>query len=160
MKKLTIFKNFHYCFPPTFKFSFKNMFEWTVIFDESCKYYFDNDDKYDINKLCGLRMHMFTNHKNSFRFGWLYNQETNLIDIYCYYYVNGKRDFYKINSVQIGKETTLKINFLKNKVEFITNNRLFLVSYEGRNIIKYFSTFYFGGNLKAPHTMFIWTSQH
>jgi hypothetical protein len=46
-------------------------------------------EKSCVNKLFGFCFG-FGVHKNSARFGWTYNKETNKIDIWCYFYNDGK----------------------------------------------------------------------
>lgn len=69
-----------------------------------------------INKLFGISFGM--HHTNSFRFGQVANM--NGIDIYLYYYVNGKRYTKKIQNVQYNKTNYFQIEINKNKI--IVNN--------------------------------------
>lgn len=150
----TILKNCHYSIPPKLCFSFKENFKWLVQWNDSCKYDLQSVDQWDINKLCGLRMNLFSNHINSFRFGWLYNTKTSLIDIYAYYYINKKRSFIKIDSNSINDITLLELNFLSNSVQFKVNSKSFIVDFKNETkSIKYYSGLYFGGNRPAPHTI-------
>jgi len=154
--KYTIWKNFHYSFPPKFSFTKENKLEWLVNFDESCRYDLKSVDQKDINKLVGVRMNLFTNHKNSFRFGWVYNNEKGLIDIYAYYYINGfckKWDCPLLTSVAIGKEFKVGLEFTEGSVIFRTERIEHWVSYSGFNQIKYLSSPFFGGDIAALHKM-------
>lgn len=151
----TILKNTHFCLPPILKFSTKNNFKWSIKFNNTCLYNI-GEDQTDINKLIGVRMNLFSNHKDSFRFGWRYNNKTFLLEIFAYYYIDGKID--KINSpfliaIPINKELNLELKFLQNNVEFIANGKSYTIKYSGRNKIKYFCSPYFGGNKKAQQNI-------
>ena len=149
----TILKNCHYSIPPRLGFSFKENFKWLVQWNNSCKYDLQSVDQWDINKLCGLRLNLFSNHIDSFRFGWLYNTKTSLIDIYAYYYINSQRAYTKITSVTTTSICGLELKFLSSSVEFIVNGISYSVNFSSRGKIKYHSGLYFGGNRPAPHTI-------
>lgn len=154
-KKRTIYKGLHYAFPPILGASFKNTFAWRVNFNNSAIYNLQNENQWDINKLIGIRLHPFSNHTTSFRFGWLYNINTQKIDIYAYYYIKGNRNYELLTSISVNEDLWLKIECLeKGGVKLTANN----ISWSniGESLtyrLKYFSGFYFGGNEVAPHTI-------
>lgn len=49
----------------------------------------DTDQK-DWNKLCGLSFNVFTNHQNSFMFGWRYNLDTQKVEVNRYQHLSGQ----------------------------------------------------------------------
>jgi hypothetical protein len=159
MKKITIFKGFHFSnfFPKIYK-SNKN-FEKTVniCFDKSCAY--DINEKSCVNKLWGFSSGLLGVHKNSYRFGWTYDKDTEQIIIWTYLYINGRLykkelttcDFdteyefkIKIEQNDDSAKVVLKFNYLYTKVFDIPiklNKYLLELGY------------YFGGKTRAPHKM-------
>lgn len=147
-----------------FGITFKKTVIYRCSFDESCLYLFEDQDKYDVNKLCGFSTTWF-HHIQSGRIGWRCI-DGNLIEILTYSYNNKKRnlsdmdvlgevlpnqefevtitdteDFYKYTFEILGHKSTRTI-FLdkKEKDWFLFNYLLFP---------------YFGGNKTAPHNMYI-----
>lgn len=92
MKKWTIFKWFHYStFIPkivSLKKCTHYINYYTIQFDDSCRY--EINEPSCVNKLLGHSFHIFNVHKNSVRFGWTYNKESDNIIIWTYTYINGK----------------------------------------------------------------------
>ena len=106
MKKYIIYKNCHYStFIPQIK-CLRNLKyiknEYYISFDKSCKY--DIEEKSCVNKLFGYSFGLFSVHKNTCRFGWTYNKETDKIDIWIYIYKD-KLYYYSDN---IGLKTLLE----------------------------------------------------
>jgi hypothetical protein len=147
--KLVIFKGCHYStfFP---RIICKNNFNKTikVRFDESCKYNIEEDSC--VNKLWGFSIGLFGVHKNSYRFGWTY--ENDKIVIWTYSYINGKLQKEKLTECEFDKEYQCSIS-IDNKVVFnfngVTKER------ELRSSKKFLLElgFYFGGKTRATKNM-------
>lgn len=160
MKHYTILKNLHYStFIPKLCI-FKDNFEISQVckFDESCKYIISEDSC--VNKLFGFSFGLFGVHKNSIRYGWLYNNEENKFFIYRYCYIDGKLNKHIIFDCNVNEYHIYKISITKDlcgqyhihfiideiekytyKINKVTNKLLLTLG------------FYFGGNTRAPHTM-------
>ena len=153
--KRTIYKGFHYAFPPMLHGSYKNIFSWKVNFNNSAIYDLQNENQGDINKLIGVRLNAFSNHTNSFRFGWLYNIQTQKIDIYAYYYINSNRHYEPLTSIAVNEDLLVTIEFLETgKVKITANEKsCYVIGQSFNHSLKWFSGFYFGGNEVAPHTI-------
>ena len=164
--KLVIFKGCHYStfFP---RIICKNNFNKTikVKFDESCKYIIDEASC--VNKLWGFSSGLFGVHENSYRFGWTYDSITNRIVIWTYMYINGR--LYKdiLHYCKLGVEYTFNIEshtsesgITHTTFSIYDNNNTLLVDktfhcpYALKKTLLELG-FYFGGNTRAPHKMFI-----
>lgn len=161
----TIFKGQHFSFPPLLWLYFgRKEFIWHVTFDESCMY---NNGDDAINKLVGVRADLFSNHKNSARFGWRWNTQKTRLDIMAYCYLNGVRigsgDTEKwVASVSVSEVLAKKT--VKCRLRLLTHSYVFEV-YDINNkllgtqsVLKkhkskiYFKSHpYFGGKKTAPH---------
>ena len=157
---MKIFKNCHYStFIPRIYKKRKHISKVVdVVFTNSCKY--TTTEKSLVNKLWGFSCGLFGVHKNSIRFGWTFNDATGLIDIWHYIYTNGKLNKAVLGSVEIGQYCYFRIA-MEEKDDNLHN--IVLHSSAGT---KEFSNiyipsfrylwelgFYFGGKMKAPHTM-------
>lgn len=130
-----------------------------VIFTNSCLYQFDDVDRYDINKLCGLSYGL--HHKNSIRFGWRADNGTIKLSLYCYN--RGKRISTDICNVGINNTVKLKFDYdSKNSHILATvevNNSTYIINqtFKMPKIkLGYYLWPYFGGNKSAPHEIHIW----
>lgn len=166
MKKFTIKRNNHYSsfwrklINFEFGFTFKKYMKFEAIFDESCLYDFnDIADEKDINKLYGFST-AYNHHEQSARIGWRCLDNEN-IEILTYCYDDKKRlKFELLGTVKPNEKFECKItvnetNFL---FHFKKDNILKIISTSKKfpsNKFKYKLYFYFGGNLKAPHDMFV-----
>jgi hypothetical protein len=145
-----ILKGFHYStfFPKIYRFCSENKKSIRVKFDKSCVYKID--EKSCVNKLWGFSIGLFGVHKNSYRFGWTY--ENDKIIIWTYSYINGKLQKEKLTECEFDKEYQCSIS-IDNKVVFnfngVTKER------ELRSTKKFLLElgFYFGGKTKAPNNM-------
>ena len=145
-----ILKGFHYSifFPKIYRFRSENKKSIQVKFDKSCAYKID--EKSCVNKLWGFSIGLFGVHKNSYRFGWTY--ENDKIVIWVYSYINGKLQKEKLTECEFDKEYQCSIS-IDNKVIFnfngVTKER------ELRSTKKFLLElgFYFGGKTKAPNNM-------
>ena len=162
MDKYTILKGCHYSnFIPSFhKIEDSLFFTNTFSFDNSCKY--EIDEPSCVNKLCGFCFGLFGVHKNSIRFGWTYEKETNLIYIWSYFYKNGKLHKKKIFSCDFddGHIYTIELHrisskFGKYKFRFLIDAKEIGDFEEIQSNSCFVTTLgpYFGGNTRAPHKM-------
>ena len=129
---------------------FKNRREFTFQFLQSCRYDLGTQDQLDTNKLFGVSS-LSGVHKNSARFGWRYNLDTEKIDLFSYLYLNGERRNHYIDSVNINQKVKLTIHWTKERVYFLFNDDL--REYYKLNLgnIVLVNGLYFGGNRTAPH---------
>lgn len=162
--KLIIFKGFHYStfLPRIYRIKkYDNISKSVkVIFDESCKY--DIEEKSCVNKLWGFSMGLFGVHKDSYRFGWTYNKETNKIDIWNYIYINKKLYKHIISSCDFNKEYEFSL-YIKELCPELWNVKLYkdgemlsamdIPTDNKRTLLEL--GFYFGGNTRSPHKMCI-----
>lgn len=129
-------------------------FAYKVMFDNSCKYHIDGEDQQDINKLFGVG-YLPTHHKDSARFGWRYNENTNLIEILSYCYVDGKRISEYITSIHFNRWITLSIIIEKGRYVFGAKKDELETSFQTNHYhnkkISYRLNPYFGGNQTAVH---------
>jgi hypothetical protein len=134
----------------------RNSFAWLVKFDESCRYDLQSDDQFDTNKLCGIG-YLPGHHKDSARFGWVYDRETGLIVINAYCYINGRRDIQSICFCIVGNQYHMSIDILNSQYCFrVYDNEgqqkgMIMVKHCQNKKFKYRLGVYFGGNQKAPH---------
>lgn len=135
-----------------------HMYVYTITFTESCVYDLGNEDQLDVNKLFGIG-YFPSHHKNSVRFGWRYDLESQKIEILSYYYKNGKRFFDTICFVNIGESYTyvLAINHDYHELSVHGSSTLNDRHYYKTKVdvdpqsVGYLLRPYFGGNQKAPH---------
>lgn len=160
---LHIIKGFHYStFLPRI-YKSKSVFTKTcrVRFDRSCKYTIDEQSC--VNKLWGFSNGLFGVHKNSWRFGWTYDQFLDCIVLWAYIYNNGILKKKKIHYLQFDVEYELSIKLIQEnrlvKAEFYINNNVVykeLFSNLQIRCILLELGFYFGGKSKCPNNMFIY----
>lgn len=144
---LRIIKGFHYStfLPRIYKFFTEKTVR--VKFDKSCAYQIE--EKSCVNKLWGFALGLFGVHKNSYRFGWTYENEK--IIIWTYAYIDGKLRKEKLTECELDKEYECSIsiydkvvfnfNGIVREMELIKSEWLFELG------------FYFGGKTRAPHAM-------
>lgn len=135
----------------------RTSFSWVVKFDESCRYNLGNEDQMDVNKLVGIG-YLWHHHKNSARFGWRYDIETNRIILSAYCYVDGRRVIQHICFCEIGKEYRIKLQVLANSYYLDAYDQgrqlgVVFVEHYHRRKLKYRLGPYFGGNQVSPHTI-------
>jgi hypothetical protein len=126
---------------------------YDVIFDESAKYKINDADQADINKLFGFSDCNSNHQSNSARFGWRwYNDQ---LEILSYNYVNGKRTFEFLTTVDFHQPYRFSIKLDGSKYVFTIEDQLEPTYYERGNVchkgLHYLLFPYFGGNIEAPH---------
>ena len=136
---------------------------YNVRFTPSCRYNFGDADQDDVNKLFGIGY--FPSHRhNSIRFGWNYNPRVDIIQLYAYMYINGKRSFTKVHELPIGALFGLSIRVQKHAhpLEKYTSHALYVGRtqvYWTKEIepaaLGYLMRPWFGGNRVAPHDIWI-----
>lgn len=144
----------------------KKRFSYNVVFHRNCKYILNSEDQEDINKLYGVCFGL-NPHNNSMRFGWNYSIELDKINLYSYCYINGKREYKFLCSVDVDKEYTLCIHTLSKEKALFT-----VICSETSKIAQRFIVInktknwgvnlwpYFGGNNAAPHNITISLEEH
>ena len=132
-----------------------------VIFQDNCAYDLHNVDQYDWNKIYGVCFGILGIHKNSVRFGWRYNTNTQLIEI-CVIVYRPNRDpqRYQVAEIPFNKEVLLEINMqrMDNDIDVffrVEGMHVGGVTLAPDSFFYYGCGFYFGGNCRAPHKMSI-----
>lgn len=121
---------------------------YKITFTESCRYDV-GEDQSDINKLFGIGYFPF-HHYNSVRIGWNYNIDKDQIELWAYWYKQGKRNWEWLDSIKIMQPSYMEIEIKSNYHIIRTKNSLFSVPVGGE-CIGYLLRPYFGGNEAAPH---------
>lgn len=125
---------------------------YNISFTDSCRY--DIGDAQDqINKLFGIGY--FPYHRyNSVRFGWRYNKDKDVIDIFSYYYMDGLlyNDF--ICHVEFNKTFRYDIIIINDMHRLMVKGIAKNVPLRPRKL-GYCLYPYFGGKVKAPHDIII-----
>jgi hypothetical protein len=148
-------KGNHWFFPIFPMLTLRRVFRKTVYFHASAKYILGDGDQGDINKLFGVGYlpHL---HRYSARFGWVYNPETEKIELHAYCYDRGERLTQLVASVGIGE-------YVKCEIKVGFKNYIFTVRQQNKStykiirvsdfnkLIGYTLHTYFGGNKAAPH---------
>lgn len=107
-----------------------------VCFTDSCRYLTDDIQlKEQVNKLFGFGS--ILHHRRSFRIGWRYNAEKDIIELFEYFYVKGERHIKKFDTMKIGQTKKLKV---KSDKPVWFGVRLWL---------------YFGGKSPAPKNIYV-----
>jgi hypothetical protein len=131
---------------------------------------FDNTAKYDLgdlasqsskNKLLGFSDCNSLHHENSARFGWQWYN--NRLEIFAYCYTNGERIEKFIGVVGLNEFNTYEIDITDANYVFRVNNEQPVLIARGdvcKSGIFYILWPYFGGELPAPHDIFIEVKQH
>jgi hypothetical protein len=168
MKKYTILKGWHYAF-----FLFGRLFGWyynkkkyLVRFKLSKECWWTparNKDDYDLNKLCGISFGLFAIHKNSVRLTWVPNfEKEGYVKIYGYVYDSSKKTHESkyICEIQVDKEYICHLSIDDtNKIYIFDMSPFGMTEMENKttdNKLQKKAFPYFGGNNRAPVTMYIW----
>jgi hypothetical protein len=133
--------------PPMFS---KESITFKAYFFENCLY---NEKFGDINKLYGMTTCGVTGvHNNSARFGW--RGEKGIIEIFAYWYINGKRGFKLMGTTVPWKADEYKIYLTKNSVNFVFNGTTHTETRNDCSDLMFIRLLpYFGGDAAAPHEM-------
>lgn len=127
---------------------------FSVYFDDSCKYLTKNpNNQQDINKLYGFTDCNSLVHTNSARFGWVWNPNTELIDIYSYCYINKQRKFKYLDSVKLNTWNDLSIILYRGYYCFLIKKNYYFEDREQQHERGLYVMLYphFGGDETAPH---------
>jgi hypothetical protein len=171
MSKLTIKQGHHYhAFPPfsTLPWLGKKEMARYVTFDKSCAYDSAAYNADDVNKLFGLSFGFGGVHHNSARFGWRWSKSAQCIELLAYCYVNGVKNwdeqlrFPVVAQVGLNERIELEIVAVEHKGDFsyiFTAKRVHEIFSHTKVIAGPTSlpgfglthSFYFGGELTAPH---------
>ena len=164
MKQYHIKKHRHYASGLNIGLTFSNTVKYRCKFDKSCLYYIPDNDKYDINKLCGFSTTWF-HHKQSARVGWrCVDGET--IEILTYSYNSGVREQHETDILGIVMpDEEFEVSIFDNEDSYIYNFEIIGERFSKMRCIDkkekdwfpfhYLLYPYFGGNKTAPHDMII-----
>jgi hypothetical protein len=165
VKEYKIKKDKHYPSGFNFGITFSRFVKFRCKFDKSCLYYIPDNDKYDINKLCGFSTTWF-HHKQSGRVGWRC-VDGESIEILTYSYNNGVREQNDTDFLGIVMpEEEFEISIYDNEDSYIYTFEIVGDRYSKMKCIDnkkkdwfffhYLLYPYFGGNKTAPHDMSIY----
>ena len=131
----------------------------TICFDDSCRYVINDDDKYDTNKLFGIG-YLWSHTKDSARFGWRFNPDSDDITLSAYCYVDKERVIWPLLEVKFGKEYDCTLVITKDSYMFLVFDAATKETLAYETIAKFHNKkfgyklgVYFGGNKSAPKTM-------
>jgi hypothetical protein len=165
MKTIKILKNWHYAinqlpFLPVYVKKHKTVTR-IYQFTDSCRYSIDEPSC--VNKLFGWSIGM--HHTNSVRVGWSYDNQTEMIQLWSYYYIGGKLEKKKLCQVNIDEDVKISIAssvvYLHGKnticYDIFINDRVLDMKITDEKIKSFGYTLetYFGGESKAPHKILI-----
>lgn len=157
MKRWFILKGFHIStfIPRLFWFNGKLEQTYLISFNDSCRY--SIEERSCVNKLFGYCFGLFQVHKNSVRFGWTYDKSVDKIVIWIYVYDNGKLVKKPVFECDVyNRDYKFSIKTCCNKTVFyIEDEEVYRTNVTIPSKIIPTLGFYFGGNTKAPHNMFI-----
>ncbi len=137
----------------------RTRFSWAVKFTESCRYDLGNEDQFDTNKLVGIG-YVPGHHVDSARFGWRYDIEKGMIELFAYCYLNGRRIIKTIGYCKIGQEYNIDLYVSRWAYYFSLIEAGSTISeteivHAHKKRLKYRLGPYFGGNQVAPHDITI-----
>ena len=89
MGKMFVFKGMNGFMPRLVDWSDKKIYHYDFKFNDNCVYNFEDEDKYDWNKLMGISYNFSHNRGNVLMVGWRY--VNGLFELAPYEYKNGKR---------------------------------------------------------------------
>lgn len=165
MKSYKIKKGNHYASGLHFDLTFKKEIKFKCKFDKSCLYYIEDNDKYDINKLCGFSTTWF-HHKQSARVGWRC-LDGKTIQLLTYTYNNGVREQKETDLLGVvfpDEEFEVTMFDNENSYEYTfeklgdENSKIKCVDKKQPDwfLFNYILFPYFGGNKTAPHDMIVY----
>jgi hypothetical protein len=136
----------------------KRWINFTANFDATCLYSLEGmgEDALDINKLYGLSICGSDPTQNSTRFGWRHNGN-GAIEVFAFWHINGHFDYYKIGETLPGIVDSYQLGILSTSYEYYFNDTHLTVPKSlSCSSSNYRSFPWFGGNLAAPNTMYIY----
>ncbi len=159
----TIKKGNHYSRIPFPVLHFGDTMEYTVTFDESCRYITkDPNNQTDANKLFGFTDGLSGVHNNSARFGWHYDHYKDMIILHKYCYIDGKLINTEIglgafySEIRIGMPVRLKIVNWTTRYEFsVYGMSVYVTKFKKVSPVSFKCFPYFGGDETARHDIFI-----
>jgi len=138
-----------------------NRLMFTARFDESARYDLGNNDHFDINKLLGFSEANQHHHKNSVRFGWRYNLNSEKVEIFSYVYKDSELEYDLITDVSLNVTLEYQINLFDNSYEFVVDGITKVVERNAEQKVGvYYKLYpYFGGDEPAPHDISIFIKE-
>ncbi len=132
-----------------------------VKFHSNCAYDLKNDKQKDWNKLFGVSFGLLGIHKNSARFGWRYNKDTQLIELCTIVYKDGfpERRHIEGEDLPLDQWVDMWIYYAMQPdgniyIDFRVNGRTVNPEFVNTGAMMYFGCdLYFGGTSRAPHRM-------
>jgi len=137
--------------------------KFQVVFNETAIYQNDDPDEGDINKIYGFSDCSDHHLRNSARFGWVWNNEANQLEIYAYTHMYGDHYSKLIGSAELNKPYTYEIKLKGNEYIFRFNGKEITMprgcDSENTSAFSYKLGPYFGGTSKAPHDIYIYVEE-
>lgn len=139
----------------------KTKIVYDVYFNPSCKYDLGNQNQHDVNKLFGIGY--IPHHKESARFGWRYNKDTEKILLSAYCYVKGERIIKELCEVPFFRWQRLELVIFNDEYMFTVADKeqiwnrsaIAHIDKQHNRCLSYRLGLYFGGDEKAPREMSI-----
>lgn len=134
--------------------------KFQAVFNETAIYDIEESDQNDVNKLygfsdCGSR-HM----RNSARFGWRWDTESQKLAIYGYTHVDGEYHSSFIDFAELNNPYTYEIKLSGSEYIFRFNGKEITMprgcNSDNTTALSYKLGPYFGGTSKAPHDIYIY----
>ena len=161
----TIFKGFHFSNRFIYKlsefFNTKTKMSYYVTFNETAIYTIDSVNQSAENKLFGFSNGM--HHTNSYRFAW--NSLDGELHLFAYVYIDSICVKKEIGIIPINEELSLTIKLTGTKCIFTCVDRAgmikqLIMDVKVDKVFGYKLWPYFGGKIKAPHTIKIQLTKH
>ena len=153
----TVKKSTHRFLPSLFGLSVKKKIRKDVCFLVGCEYNIDKDQT-DINKVWGVGF-LPHHHVHYARFGWVWNPDKMMVEVYAYYYDKGQRKSEWISDVNRGEIVRLELDIHPDHYIFAVRHRYSRYRYTLCKVTPSFKLIgyklgpFFGGNRTAPHEM-------
>jgi hypothetical protein len=145
-------KGWHFSLPFIPRVATKEKYIWEVNFHNSCKYDI-GAEQLDWNKLVGVS-NQINPRTDSVRFVWRYNKLSDAFDIAIYVEKNKKFKVTEIASVKAQENLKLTMHCYSTYTLIEVNGKLEVVDFQKKPIAFRLNP-YFGGNIAAPHCMFL-----
>lgn len=142
----------------------KKTLRFEAIFSDGCDY--EDNSNGDINKLFGVSYNATSNHKNSVRIGWKYNENLKIIELYTYAYIKGKRIINHLMNVKQYEPVFFTIFNVKKVVrisvsdEEKTERKIDAVKDIDTSWLRLKQYPYYGGDHKSPNDMKIFIREY
>ena len=150
-------KGNHFSYPKRVGFFTKDVLKFHARFDESAIYDLEGADQDDWNKLLGFSDCGTLHQTNSARIGWKWAD--NRLQFGSYTYADGVRTMEYLTDGQIGEWIYCTIEKWNGKYTVCVNGVCKDAPRGCNRGFSYWLSVYFGGNLTAPHDIYVWIKE-